>query len=160
MSIVQSLIRIPACHGSLTIHNTIDASSLASCTTWTGDVFLATSLPGEQSSIALEGIQALIGSLSVENNPDLVYLTADNLTDIGSMFILSDLPQLQNINFPRLTGVFSIGLQNLPQLYGMQFSPDFSARGTARVLNTSLTELSSTNFSKLNPTLSKLSESN
>ncbi|KAF2786664.1 hypothetical protein K505DRAFT_330199 [Melanomma pulvis-pyrius CBS 109.77] len=84
-----------------TIQSGGDASALASCTTFSGSIAIAT---GAAGPLALNGIKRIAGTLSANNNSALTTLSSDSLESIDQ-FELTDVTALSEINFPKLSTV-------------------------------------------------------
>lgn len=126
-----------------TIQNAGDASALASCTTFSGSIAIAT---GTTDQIALDGIQRITGSLIADNVTQVTQLSADSLDTIGDSFSLSSLTILSSLNFPRLTNVQTIDWTALPALQGLSFTTGVQQASSVSIQNTQLNTLDGINL--------------
>lgn len=99
-----------------TISNSDDAVALASsCSTFTGDIAIAT---GTTDDIYLDGLEEIQGSLYVANVTYMTWLSSDSLVTVSNYMSLQGLPNLKYSNFSQLTTLFSLTLDTLPALQG------------------------------------------
>ncbi|KAK5138317.1 hypothetical protein LTR08_003378 [Meristemomyces frigidus] len=126
-----------------TIQNAGDASALASCTTFSGSIAIAT---GTTDSIAINGVQSITGSLVATNVTQMTQLSADSLTTIGASFTLADLTILSTLNFPRLSDVETIDWEALPALQGLSFTTGVQTANALSIVNTQLNTLDGINL--------------
>lgn len=85
-----------------TIQNSGDASALASCSTFSGNIAIAT---GATGPLAIDGVQKITGNLVAETNPNVTVLSGDSLEEIEGDFKLQDVRSLNSISFPQLSTV-------------------------------------------------------
>ena len=103
-----------------TIQNGGDATALASCTTFSGSVAIATSVADD---IALGGnLKKIDGDLVVKSNSNIRRLGSTSLETISGKFTLNDVSQLAGLTFPALTEVSELTLLGLPNLRALQFN--------------------------------------
>lgn len=121
-----------------TIQNAGDASALASCTTFTGTIAIAT---GTTDNIALDGITEIQGSLIADNVTQITQISASSLETISQTFTLNGLTILSTLNFPRLTNVDSIQWEALPALQGLSFTTGVQTASQLNIQNTQLNSL-------------------
>ncbi|KAF2766407.1 hypothetical protein EJ03DRAFT_330139 [Teratosphaeria nubilosa] len=129
--------------GTTTIQNQGDASALSGCTTFSGNIAIAT---GTTNSISLDGIQRIEGSLTADNVTQLTSFSANDLTTIDDDFTLSSLTILSTLSFPALTSVNSIDWTALPALQGLSFSAGVQQASSVSIQNTQLTSLDGINL--------------
>lgn len=79
------------------IRDAADASSLASCKTYTGVVTVATV---SAEVIELRGVEAIVGSLVVVDNSGLTTIASSSIVSVTDQVQLANLRQLTNITFP------------------------------------------------------------
>lgn len=126
-----------------TIQNAGDASALASCTTFTGDIAIAT---GTTDNIALDGIQEIKGSLIANNVTQITQISAGSLETITDQFNLNGLTILSTLSFPKLTDVGTIAWEALPALQGLSFSTGIQTASELNIQNTQLASLDGINL--------------
>ncbi|KAK4986164.1 cell wall protein Ecm33 [Elasticomyces elasticus] len=126
-----------------TIQNQADASALASCTTFTGSIAIASSTT---DNIALNGIQKIDGSLIANNVTQMTQLSASSLETITHQFGLNGLTILSTLNFPRLTNVDTIQWEALPALQGLSFTTGVQTAASVSIQNTELNSLNGINL--------------
>jgi len=126
-----------------TIQNAGDASALASCTTFSGSIAIAT---GTVDNIALDGVQEITGSLSADNVTMMTTLSGADLEKIGDSFALNGVQVLSTLNFPRLTNVDTIDWQALPNLQGLSFTTGVQMASSVSIQNTGLASLDGINL--------------
>lgn len=125
-----------------TIQNAGDASALATCSTFTGSIAIAT---GTTDAINLAGVRTIRGSLIAEDIPRMAQLGADSLETITDTFKLNDVQILSELNFPRLTAVESIVWQGLPNLNALNFGSQVQEASNVDIQNTFLASLTGIN---------------
>ncbi|KAF2461585.1 hypothetical protein BDY21DRAFT_90226 [Lineolata rhizophorae] len=126
-----------------TIQNSGDATALASCTTFTGSIAIAT---GTVDNIELNGIRTIRGSLIANNVTEMTTLRADSLEEIEDTFDLQQLTILSTLDMPALTKVDTIRWQALPALQGLNFETAVQEAGTVDIQNTELNSLDGINL--------------
>lgn len=126
------------CEGPFTIQSQGDATALASCSTFEGDLTIDPSVTGE---IILDGVEQITGDFSCVNATLLTSLSADKLGAIGGKFTLEELQILSNLAFDSLTEVFTIDWVALPALQSLLFTQGVSKVTNIRISNTGLTSL-------------------
>ncbi|KAK4697168.1 hypothetical protein P7C71_g887, partial [Lecanoromycetidae sp. Uapishka_2] len=110
---------------TLTITASADASSLASCTTYSGSVAIPTGLATPQDSnnhqqLSIDGVQQITGNLTVTDAIMLSSLSFGDLKSIGG-FELGGLTVLSELSFPQLTTVTALNFTALPALQQLSF---------------------------------------
>ncbi|KAF2864128.1 hypothetical protein K470DRAFT_225266 [Piedraia hortae CBS 480.64] len=143
LAIVSQAVAGPCSAATATIQNAGDASQLASCTTFSGSIAIAT---GTTDSIDISGVRAITGSLIANNVTQLTSLSADSLQTIGDTFSLNGLTVLANLNFPQLTKVDTIDWTALPALQGLSFSTGVQQANQVSIQNTQLNTLAGINL--------------
>lgn len=123
----------------VTIRNTADATGLAPCATFTGDIELSPEATGE---ISLPGIQTLKGHLLADSVDGLNSLSADSLQEVEGYVFLQSLPSLASLSFPKLTSVNDqLRLVDLPKLSTLGFGSTLSECPFFTISGTGLTTL-------------------
>ncbi|OJD34091.1 gpi-anchored cell wall organization protein ecm33 [Diplodia corticola] len=122
-----------------TIRNHADATPLAACKTFTGNI----EIPGDATGdIALDGIQNLDGYLLAESSEGLSSLSADSLEVIEGYMYLQELGNLETLNMPKLTTVGQqLRLVKLPALSNLGFDATISNCSSFVISDTALSSL-------------------
>jgi len=127
------------CNGpSTTIVSQADASGIASCSTYKGNVVID---PSASGAIAIDGVQQITGSLIAQNAAQLTELSADQLGSIGGTFGLNNLTILSTLAFSALNSVSTIDWIALPALQGLNFPQGVSMVNNLGISNTQLNTL-------------------
>lgn len=135
------------CNGpSTTIANSGDAGGLASCTTYKGDVTIATQAA---QSIALDGVKEITGDLVAKDATNLTGLSGSSLQTIGGKFNLNGLTILSNLNFPELSTVQTIQWVALPALQELSFTTAVTMAENVLITNTQLNSLNGINLQEV-----------
>lgn len=121
-----------------TIQNNGDASGLASCTTFSGSIAIAT---GTTENIELNSIRRITGDLIANNVSEITSISADSLETIDGSFNLKRNEILSNLNFPQLNEVEEIDWDGLPGLQGLSFTNRIKKATTVSIVNTQLSSL-------------------
>lgn len=129
-----------ACSNSATatIENGGDATALATCTTFSGSIAVAT---GVSDDIALDGIKTIKGDLVVEGNSKIKRFGGANLESITGKLTLDNVAELAALSFPKLTEVDSLTLKGLPNLRALEFTAGISKCDHLDIENTKLQNL-------------------
>jgi len=102
-----------------TINAPADATGIASCKTFTGDVLIA---PGVVGTVDLSGsLSQIKGSLIAEDDGLLTGISSSSLTTVTEEFRLMNLTGLSSLAFPKLNTVGSISWQALTVLDSLTF---------------------------------------
>lgn len=96
---------------TLTITNSADTASLATCETYTGSIAIATAVP----AVTLDGPKRITGNLIVNSNGTLGSLEAADLRIIDGTFSLQNLDNLGSVSMPELTQVKQLKFAALGQ---------------------------------------------
>lgn len=126
------------CEGPITIQNQGDATALASCTTFKGDVIIDSNTSG---TLRLDGVESITGDLTCINATQLTSFSADKLAIIGGKFNLQELQILSTLAFDSLAEVLTIQWIALPALQSLAFNRGVSKVTNILVSNTGLTSL-------------------
>lgn len=124
--------------GALKIQSSGDASVLASCKTFKGDIEIVTQAAGD---ITLNGVEQITGSVTSKGAQNVTSLTAPQLGSIGEAFSLNGLTGLTALNFGSLSSVGSIEFEALPLLQTLSFTKGVSKADSVSIVNTGLTSL-------------------
>lgn len=94
-----------------------EATKIATCTTYSGHILIETPAP----SIALDGIENLIGNLSVSDNHNTSDLSSSSLLTISGELLLFGAYALATISFPKLHSIGTLSLDDTPSLQKFEF---------------------------------------
>ncbi|KAF2707057.1 GPI-anchored cell wall organization protein Ecm33 [Pleomassaria siparia CBS 279.74] len=128
--------------GTATIQNQGDASAIASCSTFSGNIAIATSYSG---NLALDGVQVIKGDLTAEDNPNLGQLSGDSVTSIQN-FNLQNVTGLNTVTFPLLTSVKTLKWISASVLQNLNFNAEISQAQGVDIENTILSSLEGINL--------------
>ncbi|TKA71044.1 hypothetical protein B0A55_06322 [Friedmanniomyces simplex] len=98
-------------NATTTLRNIADVAAIATCTTFTGDIVVATDVAPLAEIV---GVEDVIGSIIVANNSGLTTITTDSLRTVSNDVILDTLPLLTNITLPMWSSVNTIILNKIP----------------------------------------------
>jgi hypothetical protein len=127
----------------MTLQNAGDATGLASCSTFSGSIAVAT---GTTDDIALDGIKVLNGNLIVNNVPNMKRLSASNMVELNGEMNLNVVERLYAVDFPLLKKVKSIKWIALANLLDIGFTAQVETAETITVINTALRSLKGINI--------------
>lgn len=128
-----------------TIQNAGDASAIGSCSTFTGNVAVATGTTGDLNFASLERLR---GDLDVTNAPNVTTLTGNSLTQIDGMWTLNNVQTLNALTFPQLTSVGSIDWEGLANLATLVFTSSIQQTDSFNLQNTFLSDLTGIDLKK------------
>ena len=126
------------CEGPASVQNAGDASALAACQTFTGDIVIET---GTTENLAFDGIELIEGSLRASNVSELTQISSSTLQRITEEFELAEMQILTSLNFPELSEVNAIKWQALPQLQSLSFNTAIQSASSVDIQNTGLATL-------------------
>lgn len=113
------------CSGTATIQNSGDASAVAACPTYSGDVIIATDAP---SQLQFDGsLQEIDGVLNATMASNVTSLSFGSLQRITKDFILEGVTMLSELRMPQLSRVGSIQWNHCPALQGLDFDTGISS---------------------------------
>jgi hypothetical protein len=121
-SLLLTCLPAASCSNSATstIQNGGDATAIASCTTYSGSVAVAT---GVSEDIAFEGnLKVIDGDLVIESNSDIKRFSSSSLQTITGKLTLNDVSELAALSFPMLTEVDELTLKGLPNLRNLELN--------------------------------------
>lgn len=124
---------------SFEISSSSDASQLANCSEFEGDIIITEEASG---NIQLNGIRAIGGDLRCINATQLTSLSADQLGSIGGIFDLERLTILADLTMGSLSRVNTIKFISLPALGSLNFATGISRANNVEISDTRLTDLS------------------
>lgn len=133
-----------ACSASATatIENSGDAQALATCTTFSGSIAIAT---GVADDIALDGIKKLDGNLVIRSNANIKRISGAEMEEITGSFTLDDVQTLTNVEFPKLKTVATLMWNALPNLQQLAFASEITKVSEINIQNTELQSLEGIN---------------
>ncbi|KAK5050845.1 hypothetical protein LTR84_003404 [Exophiala bonariae] len=149
------------CTGSTTISSSSQATALAQCQSYDGDIRLGSDITG---SISLEGVVTITGDLALAYGTEITSLTAPDLVTIGETLSISNNDLLTSISLPSLKNIDRIYISGAPNLTDIVSTNGISNISTIQISETALTKLDwlkAVNISRLelteNPGLSDVS---
>ncbi|VVT56827.1 uncharacterized protein SAPINGB_P005314 [Magnusiomyces paraingens] len=144
-SAAASSSALAVCSSTLTASSQADLDTISSCSTFKGDIILASPI----TAAAINGVQAITGSLSVVNITTLTSLSAPQLGNVSDTVDLRILEALTEVNFPSLTQASTLNLVTMNKISTINFAAGVSSLDTLVVSDTSLTSISGVNPTKL-----------
>lgn len=129
-----------------TIQNAGDATGLASCSTFSGSIAIAT---GTTDDIVLNGVKKITGNLIASSNSNMRRVSADSLETIDGDFQLDGLTRLVGVDMPKLKSVDSIKFNALPNLQQLGFTGEINKAGRVDIQNTALRSLKGINIEQV-----------
>lgn len=137
-----------ACSASatLTVQNAGDATALATCSTFSGSIAVAT---GTTEDIALNGIKKLSGNLVATDNANIKRISANDLETLDGEMHLEGLTRLYGVDFPKLKNVDSIKWSALPNLQTIGFTAEVEEAQKVDIQNTGLRSLKGINIEEV-----------
>lgn len=100
------------CSGTTTISTSAEATALAECETFAGDLVVA-KVEGE---ISLDGLNQVTGDLTASVVNDLTAVTADSLQTVGGQLSFRYADNLATVHLPVLRNIGTLSLLDLPSL--------------------------------------------
>ena len=103
---------IESCSNATTIlRSPADVEAIATCTTFTGTIVMATDVA---PTADLPGVETIVGSIVVANNTGVTTITGDKLATVTDQVVLDSLPLLTNITLPFWSSVGTMILRRIP----------------------------------------------
>ena len=136
-----------ACSASATttLQNSGDATALASCSTFSGSIAIAT---GTSDDIVISGVKVLNGNLVASKNADIKRIGASELEQLNGDLVLDELTRLNGIDFPKLKKVNTLKWNALPNLQAIGFTATVEEAKSIDIQNTGLRSLQGINIVK------------
>lgn len=131
---------------TLTVTASADASSLASCTTYSGSVSIPSDAAFAQDSsghqsLSIDGIEKITNNLTITGLVNLATIQMGSLKSIGG-FTLGGLTVLSSLNMPQLSTIDSMNFTALPALQSLSFgNTGITQANTILISNTGLSSL-------------------
>ncbi|KAI8934427.1 hypothetical protein NX059_009161 [Plenodomus lindquistii] len=129
-----------------TLQNAGDATALASCSTFSGSIAVAT---GTTDDIAISGVKKLTGNLVVTENSNMKRLSASDLETLDGEMHLDGLTALRAVDFPKLKMIDSIKWNALPNLQQIGFTAEVEEAEKVDIQNTGLRSLKGINIQEV-----------
>jgi len=129
--------------GTTTLQNSGDATALASCTTFSGSIAIAT---GTTEDISIDGIQRMTGNFVANGNANIKRIGASDLTELNGDLTLNELQRLNGVDFPKLKKVRAIKWNALPNLGDIGFTASVEQADSIDIQNTGLKSLEGINI--------------
>jgi hypothetical protein len=129
--------------GTTTVQNQGDATAMASCSTFSGSIAIAT---GTTDDISLGGVKFLNGNLVGAPNSAIKRISASDLEELNGEMNLDGLTRLNAVDFPKLKKVDSIKWNALPNLQNIGFTASVEEADKIDIQNTALRSLEGINI--------------
>lgn len=129
-----------------TIQNAGDATALAACSTFSGNIAIAT---GTTDDIALDGIKSIKGNIVANSNANIKRISASDLEELQGEMNLDQLTRLYAVDFPKLKKVDSLKWNALPNLQNLGFTASIETAKKVRIENTGLRSLQGINLQQI-----------
>jgi hypothetical protein len=149
------------CTGTTTISSSAQATELAQCQSYDGDIRLGSAVAGH---VSLDGIVTITGDLGLAYGSDISSLSASDLVTIGDTLTISNNDLLTSLSLPSLKNVDTIYINGAPNLTEFVSTDGVSNISTIQIIETGLSNvdwLKTVNISRLevaqNPVLSDIS---
>ncbi|KAI9754223.1 MAG: MutS protein msh4 [Chaenotheca gracillima] len=126
------------CSGTTTIGTGAEATSLANCNIFDGDVEVTID---SGNSVSLNGISEITGDLSFEFGRDYKSLRADDLVTIGQTLSVRANDLLDSVDFPSLKNVDNLYLYGLPNLTTFNTDSPLTNVSSITIRGTKLSDL-------------------
>lgn len=141
VQIANSTLVIAQCTptATLTLSQSSDAAAITGCSTFSGDIALATGISG---NVVLDGIKEVTGSITGMNITTLQQISGATMQTIGGTFTLQGATQLNAMNFPALSSVGGIAFSALGLGYQHFGFGNVSQIGSLSLVDTALQDLS------------------
>lgn len=140
-----------ACSNTTTISLSSEATAIANCGKFDGDIWVDQSFSGE---LSLNGLEQLDGSLIAQGATQLTSISGDQLVSASGGLQLGNLTVLSTLNFPLLSNAFWIWLIGLPTLQTYSFAAGgLTVTGELYIQNTQFSHLNGFDLTALNSLL-------
>lgn len=130
-----------------TIQNSGDASAIATCTTFSGNIAVATGLSDD---ISFGQLKEIDGDLLIKNNQNIKRVDGAGLEKISGELSLLDNSQLAAVAFPKLDNVKKLTMIGLASLRNLGFDGGISNIEELSIENTQLQNLNGIDLNKTN----------
>jgi ribosomal protein L28 len=127
----------------MTVQNAGDASAVATCSTFSGSIAIAT---GTTDDISFGGIKVLNGNLVAPANANIKRIGATDLEQLNGEMNLDGLTRLNGVDFPKLKKVNSIKWNALPNLQSIGFTASVEQAKKVDIQNTAIRSLTGINI--------------
>ena len=126
------------CSGTTTISASVEATALAGCTTYDGDV----NIRAVDGAISLDGLNEITGDLTASVIDDMTGLSASSLQTVGGRLSVQYADLLATLSLPSLRNIGTLSLQELPNLTSIDAGEAGITNVTSiTIRNTALTNL-------------------
>lgn len=126
------------CTGSTTISSSSQATDLAQCQNYDGDIRLGSSIA---DSVSLDGIVTITGDLAVAYGSGITSLRASDLVTIGGTLAINNNDLLTSLSLPSLKNVDTININGAPNLTEFISTNGISNISTIQITETGLSKL-------------------
>ncbi|OMJ10731.1 Protein ecm33 [Smittium culicis] len=130
------------CNNSITINSQGDATSLSSCSTFTGDI---TANAISVDSLDFSGITQVKGSITISNSFNLKNINFPSLKSVSGSFTLLNNTQVISLNTAQLSSCGNFIISNNPNLRTLTVN-SISTVGGFSIINTSVDSISGLSF--------------
>ncbi|KAF5101954.1 hypothetical protein D0Z00_000609 [Geotrichum galactomycetum] len=130
------------CRETLTASSQSDLDTIASCSSFEGDIILTSPL----QSAVIAGVTSISGSLIARNVTSLQTLSAPNLSNISESLSLEILRSLNSVSLPRLVDVGDISLVTLNALGAVTLEDGITKAKSLVVSDTTIKSLDGFNL--------------
>jgi hypothetical protein len=127
----------------MTVQNAGDASAVATCSTFSGSIAIAT---GTTDDISFGGLKVLNGNLIASANANIKRIGATDLESLNGEMNLDGLTRLNGVDFPKLKKVNSIKWNALPNLQSIGFTASVETAKKIDIQNTAIRSLTGINI--------------
>lgn len=136
-----------ACSASATktIENSGDATAIASCSTYSGSIAVAT---GMADDISFGQLKEIDGDLTIETNNNVKRIDGNGLEKISGELSIKDTTQLAALSFPKLDEVKKLTFIGLASLRSLAFDKGITTVEDLWIQNTELQNLAGINLKK------------
>jgi len=131
---------------TLTVQNAGDATAIASCSTYSGSIAIAT---GTTDDIVLSGVKKITGNLFASDNKAMKRISASDLETLDGELHLDGLTALRAVDMPKLKTIDSIKWNALPNLQTLGFTAEVEQAKKVDIQNTGLRSLKGINIQKV-----------
>ncbi|KAL9121748.1 MAG: hypothetical protein Q9187_001688 [Circinaria calcarea] len=138
VSTASAVCSIPS-SSTTTISDPAGATALATCTTFSGNVLLATGV-ANAGTVNIDGIQAITGGLSYQDDDSVLTFRASQLTTTGDLS-LGALSQLSQLSLTALGQVAALNFSGLSSLQSLDFTSGITRAASVLITNTQLNSL-------------------
>lgn len=138
ISTASAVCSIPS-SSTTTISDPAGATALATCTTFSGNVLLATGV-ASAGTVNIDGVEEITGGLSYQDDDSVLTIQASQLTTTGDLS-LGALSQLSRLSLTALDQVGALNFSGLSSLQALDFTSGITRAASVLITNTQLNSL-------------------